>query len=229
MAAESVPRRIPPFASSGMQTLCRPFVDELPVDGASISVFSLTGQSTICVSDALAARSEALQFELGEGPHWEALHTGVPVLLPDLAGDASSQWPIFRDAARTIGINALFAFPMKMGAAIVGVVDLYARRAITMNATTISRAAAMAARAAPAAAHQAMNSANDHRSDEDQMAPAMRREVHQATGMIQAQLDTSATDAFARLRAHAFATGLSVDDIARDVVERRLDFSTLPD
>jgi AmiR/NasT family two-component response regulator len=47
--------------------------------------------------------------------------------------------------------------------------------------------------------------------------------------MLQAQLDISATDAFARLRAYAFTSGRPVNDVARDVVGRTLDFSTLTD
>lgn len=46
--------------------------------------------------------------------------------------------------------------------------------------------------------------------------------------MILVQLDTSATEAFIRLRAHAFATGRSIQDVAHDVVTRVLDFGELP-
>jgi AmiR/NasT family two-component response regulator len=47
--------------------------------------------------------------------------------------------------------------------------------------------------------------------------------------MILVQLGISATDAFARLRAYSFAAGRPVTDVARDVVERRIDFTVLPD
>jgi hypothetical protein len=52
-----------------------------------------------------------------------------------------------------------------------------------------------------------------------------RAEVHQATGMILAQLGVSAQDAFVRLRAHAFATRRPLVEVARDVVARRLVFT----
>jgi hypothetical protein len=52
-----------------------------------------------------------------------------------------------------------------------------------------------------------------------------RAEVHQATGMILAQLGVPAQEAFVRLRAHAFATRRPLDDVARDVVARRLVFT----
>jgi hypothetical protein len=47
-------------------------------------------------------------------------------------------------------------------------------------------------------------------------------EVHQATGMIIAQLDVSATVALARLRAHAYSSNRRLRDVATDVVARRL-------
>lgn len=80
-------------ASEGDRTgwLCSAFVDALPVTGASISVFGRDGrQSTICATDSVASRGETLQFELGEGLHWEALQTGLPVLVQDLSASAES-------------------------------------------------------------------------------------------------------------------------------------------
>jgi hypothetical protein len=209
--------------------LCAPFVDGLPVTGASISVFGADGrQSTVSASDPIASRAETLQFELGEGPHWQALADGVPVHCPDLSVEDGG-WPVFGQAARELGIAALFAFPMVLGAVTVGVVDLYRLTPGRLDPEAIFRATSMAGRVANSAVLQATASADSHDSEERAMAPAMRREVHQATGMILAQLDIPATDAFSRLRAHAFASGRTVEDVAHDVVIRLLDFSALPD
>jgi AmiR/NasT family two-component response regulator len=51
-----------------------------------------------------------------------------------------------------------------------------------------------------------------------------RAEVHQATGMISVQLGVSLEEAFVRLRAHAFASGGALGDVAGEVVGRRLRF-----
>jgi hypothetical protein len=48
--------------------------------------------------------------------------------------------------------------------------------------------------------------------------------IHQATGMIAAQLDDTVANAQARLRAAAFVNGRSIYDVAQDVVERRVRF-----
>ncbi len=47
-------------------------------------------------------------------------------------------------------------------------------------------------------------------------------EVHQATGMLTAQLGVSATDAIARLSAHAATTHRPLIDVSRDIIARRL-------
>ena len=217
------------LAARGSGGLCSAFVELLPVTGASISVFGEAGrQSTICASDAVAARLDDLQFELGEGPHWEALRSGLPVLSSNLLADENPGWPVFGGAAAELGIRAMFAFPVVIGAVMVGVVDLYRTTPGELGGSAMATALSLASSVAGPAVRQAVRSAGDDVPAEGETAAAVRREVHQATGMILAQLDTTATEAFSRLRAHAFATGRPVQEVAHDVVNRRLDFSQLP-
>ena len=57
---------------------------------------------------------------------------------------------------------------------------------------------------------------------EAEPATNFRFVVHQAAGMVSVQLDITVADALIRLRAHGFATGRLVTDVAEDVVARRL-------
>lgn len=207
--------------------LCSRFVEFLPVTGASISVFDEAGnQSTICASDDTAARLEELQFELGEGPHWEALRTGRLVLVPDLHSESPSRWPMFSEAALQIAVGAVFAFPLTMGAVTIGVVDVYSSKPGRLSESTVSTAINLAGSVTLPAARLAIRSADrDDACATVGTASELRRDVHQATGMILAQMNVSATEAFVLLRAHAFSNGRSVQEIAQDVVARRLDFS----
>jgi len=47
-------------------------------------------------------------------------------------------------------------------------------------------------------------------------------EIDQATGMLTVQLGVSAAEAFARLRAYAYARDRRLADVANDIVARRL-------
>ncbi len=203
--------------------LLSPFVELLSVAGASISVGAGPGQSTLGATDALAARLEQLQFDIGEGPHWDALRGGREVLVPDVR-DRRSTWPIFAAEAGALGVGAVFAFPMRLGAATVGVVDLYCSAPAVLSPGDVSTARALAAVAAGSALRLAARSASDEEAADDTSAPELRRVVHQATGMLLVQLGVTATAAFARLRAHAFASGVPLESVAQDVVAGRLTF-----
>lgn len=54
---------------------------------------------------------------------------------------------------------------------------------------------------------------------------ASRSQVHQATGMVIAQLHVPSDDALALLRAHAFAQGISLLEVCAAVLRREVDFS----
>ena len=50
----------------------------------------------------------------------------------------------------------------------------------------------------------------------------LRTRVHQASGMVSEQLGVGIGDALIRLRAYAYAEGQPIDEVAREVVDRRL-------
>ena len=50
----------------------------------------------------------------------------------------------------------------------------------------------------------------------------LRTIVHQAAGMLSVQLDLPVVDVLARLRAHAYAQGRPVNDVAQRIINREL-------
>lgn len=65
--------------------LCRPCLGVLPVTGVAVALLTRSlFADTVCATDAAAARIDELQFDLGEGPCWEAFTVHRPVLVPDL-------------------------------------------------------------------------------------------------------------------------------------------------
>ncbi|MCA0218185.1 MAG: GAF and ANTAR domain-containing protein [Actinobacteria bacterium] len=210
-------------------SLCEPFVQRLDVTGASITVFDNAGrQSTVCTTDATATRLDEVQFELGEGPQWSAIRTQTAVLIEDTTNPPLIEFPGFASAIAELPVRAIFALPMAIGAVSVGVVCLYRATPGPLATIELEIARALTDRASTRAVRRTLAGAADDESSPSGSVPALRREVHQATGMILVQLDTTATDAFIRLRAHAFASGRTVEDIAHDVVTRVLDFRDLP-
>ena len=204
--------------------LCGPFVGAVGVTGAAISTLGRPlGSQTVGASDATAARIDEIQIDLGEGPAWTALRTRRPVLTPDVQREGGGEWPLARQALRTLNIGALFAFPLYVGELSVGSVDLYSRSARPLSLQAVDDATVLAE---ATSRHILRRALDDIDSAEDGIAegPHSRREMHQASGMIAAQLGIDVDDALLVLRGRAFSSGRSVAEVSTDVVARRLTF-----
>ncbi|NUU07298.1 GAF and ANTAR domain-containing protein [Leifsonia sp. C5G2] len=205
--------------------LGRPFVDLFPVSGTAISTLGdLLGSETLYASDPLAARLDELQFDLGIGPCWDALRTARPVIEPDLAAHPRSIWPVFSETIAADGVGSLFAFPMLVGSLRVGAVDMYSRRPVTLDPAQTRQAASLADHVGRLVLRRALVRAASADPEEPE-SPFSRRLVHQASGMVLAQLDISAEDARLVIQGHAFATGRSMMEVSRDIVDGVLDLS----
>ncbi|WP_416394142.1 MULTISPECIES: GAF and ANTAR domain-containing protein [unclassified Curtobacterium] len=219
-------------AASAMQAapdgsdLCPPFLATLPVTTVGISTLGDPfGTATVFASDALAERVDEIQFDLGEGPCWEALDTRRPVLEPDLRVTPVERWPLALDGLMSAGVGAIFSFPMRIGTIPVGAVDLSIGHDLTLTAAQVRGAVELTEVAARRVLRSALVAATADEHTATENGRYSRREVHQATGMAAAQLGVSVEDALLVLRAHAFATERPVRDVAADVIARRLDLA----
>jgi len=205
-------------------SLCRPFLRVLPVTGAAISTLGQPfGSETLCASDAQAARLDELQFDLGEGPCWEALAHRRPVLSQDFRTDVA-RWPLFTEALGAAEVGSLFAFPLALGSLNIGAVDLYSRRPATLTDDQVGDATTLATICARQVLRRSLADQPQPGPDDDGDGFS-RREVHQATGMVLAQLGVSAADAHLVITGYAFARGRTVREVSADIVARRLDFA----
>ncbi len=210
-------------APSVIDRVCVAAVLLLSLSGAGISLM-VDGQlrGSAGVSEPGIAAVQELQLELGEGPCVDSWSHGEPMLEPDLATPGIVRWPSFAQSAVEAGVRAVFAYPLHIGAIRIGVLVLYRDRPGALEVEEAARALVLAdvasqvvlalqAGAPPESVHELLAGEPPHWA-----------EVHQATGMVSAQLGVSMDEAFVRLRAHAFADRRSLQDVARDVVARRL-------
>jgi len=207
--------------------LASPFVELLPITGAAISVFDQGRRaSLIHATDTTAARLEEMQFDLGEGPSFDAFTTASLVSVPNLM--RTEQWPVFLRSAAELTVAALFTFPLMLGAACTGTVTCYRSTPGDLDEQSAEIGISLCRAIAGPAFRRAILLA-EHESPDLEAPIESRREIHQATGMVLDQLDISATDAFSRIRAYAFSSGYTVQEIAHAVVSRRLNFAELPE
>ncbi|WP_230690383.1 ANTAR domain-containing protein [Catellatospora paridis] len=219
-------------APATLAHICAAAVAGVNVDGAGVTIMSSsTVRDVVHTSDRIAADLEEWQLTFGQGPCVDAFAGGGPVIALDLRSpDSLTRWPVFTPAALDSGARAVFALPLQIGAIRLGVLDLYRARPGPMSSYELADALAFA----DATAMMVIDDAAGLQPDTAELAwqrddpTAHQVQVHQATGMIVAQLGTSAEAAFARLRAYAYAHDRRLGDVARDVVERRLRFEPDP-
>jgi ANTAR domain len=209
--------------------LCRAAVHWLGVDGASVTAVSALGaREPLFASDELSARLEELLLATGEGPGEEDFRFGSPMLIPDLEAVAA-RWPGFVSAAVAGGARAVFALPLQAGAIRVGVLSLYRALPGPLGPQELADVLVFADIALRMVLDSAAGISGSPGYRPLDGLPDSRAEVYQAAGMISVQLGVSLEEAFVRLRAHAFATGMALSDAAGEVISRVLRFDPDPD
>lgn len=206
--------------------LCQPFLDRLPISGAAVSLFGGSPSETlVCASGPTAARLDELQFDLGDGPRWEARRTRSPVLVPDIRSSGPVAWPLLSKALLETDVAAMFVFPATLGALDLGIVELHHTRPGALGYSDFTIASVLAGQTAWHLLRSVLSVDQPDSDPSVDRSLLSRREIHQATGMVLAQAKIPAADALLLLRGHAFANSLSLREAAEEVLRGRLSFA----
>jgi len=208
--------------------LCEACVVLFDIDAAAISlVFDGATSGTLGSSGEPARIYDELQFTLGEGPCLDSITFKGPILVADLADPDVARWPISGPAMLSHRIRGVFAMPVLVAGEHIGALDFFRAQPGDLGEDNLAGAIA-AAELAGVPLLDLMNddleaAVNDPGSNAwPELQALSRAEVSQATGMLVAQLGVEPAEALVRLRAHAYATGRSSTDVARDILDRRL-------
>ena len=206
-------------------SLCQVSAAVTQMSGAGIMLMSGdTPQGSICTTGGVSDLIERLQYELGEGPCVDAYKQDRPVLEPDLEHPATPRWLGFSGPACGAGVRAVFGFPLRVGAVRLGALNLYRDTpgrlgddqhadALVMSEIAAETILLLQADAPPGMLSAALQEGSD-----------FHFAVHQAAGMVAAQLGVSIGQALVRLRAHAFGNNRVLAEVAAEVVNRTLRF-----
>lgn len=167
--------------------------------------------------------------EWGEGPGHDARRTGraVPDSLLD-APPAQLTWPRYAPRAVELGCRRAVALPLSAGPGMsltLGALVLLYRGRDPLPADVLDLAKALADAAGYALARD--REIRQSRALADQLGHALKSRVviEQAKGVLAARRKVSVDDAFAVLRTHARSQQRRLVEVARDVVDGRLDLS----
>ena len=204
---------------SGTHRLCEVATSVTAMSGAGIML--LAGdlpQGSLCATGKASAQIEDLQYTLGEGPGVDAHTLGRAVLEPDLASPDRPRWPAFVPAAVRAGARGVFGFPVRIGAARLGALNLYRDQPGPLSVDQHADALVMADVAARAVLALQADAPAGSIAAELESEANFQFVVHQASGMVSVQLGVGLAEALVRLRSFAFRSDRLVGDVARDVV-----------
>lgn len=208
--------------------LCEACVTLFGIDAAAVSlVFDGANIGTLGASGATARMYDEAQFTYGEGPCLDAVALCAPVTAVDLADPAEIRWPAYSPAMLSYQVRGVYAMPITVAGEYVGALDVFATEPTSLSTEQLAGVVVAAE-----LAKIPMLDLLEHNLLDDAATPGSqgwnelnlltRTEVSHATGMVMAQLKISAPAALVRLRAHAYATGRSATEVARDIIDRRL-------
>jgi len=201
--------------------------EALGVSGVAVSVPRADrADDLVWRTDGASARLSDLESAAGQGPGIDAAASGGLVLVPDLAEVPVQRWPAFTPAALDLGIRAVFAAPLQIGAIRLGVLLAQRDTPGPLAGTALTGLLAFAGAATgPLLAAAARETGPQPPPDQPSAYPP---QVHQATGMISDQFGVTLAEALIRLRAYARSHQRAVPDVAADIVARRMRFGQDP-
>ena len=205
-----------------LTTVCRTATRLLRMSGSSVVLMGEDTFPSVAGAYGVSVTVQDLEFTLGEGPASDAYAEGKPVMVGDIAV-FSSRWPQFTRSSAEAGIRSVFALPLQLGAIKLGVLVLYRDEPGALE----GEALAAALLAADLVTNQVLDIQAGALSESLAWGLEIddyRAVVHQATGMISAQLDCAMGEALVRLRGRAFANDRAIDQVAAEVVSGNLRF-----
>ncbi len=194
------------------------------VDGASLTLgYGDLDRVTLCATDELSARLEDVQEVIGQGPSYDAYRRRA-IVTTYIDGAVDQRWPLFSEAAKSaLGACTIYAFPIKPGPQTMGVATFYQ---VAGSALSIDpQVGQFLVNAVGVALVSDPDVLDDDRLTKEESWSTQAR-IHQATGMVMAQLHLGVDDALALVRAHAYAHNSTLSQISDEIIRRQLDFTT---
>lgn len=206
-------------------TLCRRCAEVTHTSGAGIMLMSGdVARGSLCSTDDVSGLIEELQFSLGEGPCVDAYQGDRPVMEGDLAVHGAARWPAFTGPVLDAGAAAVFGFPLHQGHVRLGALNLYRDRPGPLTDDQHADALVLADLVTHAVLLLQAGAPPGQLAIELGQGADLQIVVHQASGMVAAQLGITVGQALVRLRAHAFGNDRPLHDVVADVIDRTLVF-----
>jgi len=168
---------------------------------------------TAAATSEVAASSDRLQLEVGEGPCLDVLHSQGMVSCPDLLTER--RWPLWAPrAAADLKVRSMMSFQLFTTSQSFGALNLYAYQVDAFDAHDEAAGLALAA-------HVAVALAASRDIDTQGQAIVTRTIIGQAEGLLMERFGLSAQQAFTFLKRVSQDTNTKLADVASTIMDTR--------
>jgi GAF domain-containing protein len=194
-------------------------VDAIPAaDFAGISMWEGDRVATRVSTDPEAPEIDDAQYDSDDGPCLDAFRTGRVFRIADMATE--SRWPRFRAACVAHGVSSTLAVPLAGGEAALGALNFYARTGAAFDDDDVAVAQLFAASAAAVLANAAAYWRTYELNQGLEEAMRSRAVIEQAKGILMAQSQLTADQAFDVLRRVSQRENRKLREVAAELVDR---------
>jgi len=172
--------------------------------------------ASIAGSSDEAVALDEIEQRLGQGPCEEALRTGKPVLLGDVATDP--RWPQYRESLEAAGCRSVLGMPLNLGPDAAAVLNFFAPATGLFTEDAIADAEVFAVMAGQALRLAVRIAAADQLAENLRAAMESRTAIDLACGIIMAQNRCSQDEAFDILRRGSSTRNQKLHALAEEIV-----------
>lgn len=210
-----------------LQTLVEQTVDLLAADAAGLMLADQRGGLQVVASSSERTRLlELFQLQNNEGPCLDCYRSGRQVLVSDLTRDAE-RWPRFVPEATRQGFRSVHALPLRLRAEIIGAMNLFHSGPGALPDEDLEVGQSLADVATIGILQERTIQRTETLSEQLQSALNSRVIIEQAKGVLAEKGTLDMDAAFGRLRGYARANNRRLSELARDVVDGKVDSEEL--
>ncbi|RJL24146.1 ANTAR domain-containing response regulator [Bailinhaonella thermotolerans] len=184
--------------------------------GAAVTLWAGSEPVLVATSHPELARIAENQHATGEGPEFDALNQGDPVLAEDLMRE--DRWPAFTVDALRCGLRCL-ATAAHREASVLLTITLYGVRPRVLTPDRLPFAALLAAQGGAAMVNAGRYDSAQRTASQLQAAVETRPIVDQAKGILMHALGCDEAAAFAELQRVSQTHHIKLTEVARRLVE----------